>query len=66
LVPSRPATRMSSSTPPGWNLRYGVMLYTTPLNADHASSSVLCCRQPRSMATPTFLSSSMVTRIGGP
>lgn len=42
LVPSRPATRMSSSIPPGWNLRYGVILYTLPLKTDQASSGVLC------------------------
>ena len=43
LVPSLPATRMSSSSPPGWNGRYGVMLYTFPLKADQASSLLLCC-----------------------
>lgn len=42
LVPSRPATRISSSSPPGWKRRYGVILYTTPLNTLQASSRVLC------------------------
>lgn len=42
FVPSLPATRISSSSPPGWKRRYGVILYTIPLNALHASSRDLC------------------------
>lgn len=42
LLPSRPATRISSFSPPGWYGKYDVMLYTLPLNADHASSRVRC------------------------
>lgn len=44
LVPSRPAIRMSSFSPPGWKAMYGVMLYTLPLIAAHASSRLLCSR----------------------
>lgn len=50
LVPSLPATRIKSLTPPGWNFKYGVILYTLPWIAVHASSGLLC-----------FLSSSRVT-----
>ena len=30
MVLSMPAALSSSSLPPGWNLKYGVMLYTLP------------------------------------
>jgi hypothetical protein len=48
FVPSLPATRIISFSPPGWKGRYGVILYTLPLNTDQASSLLLCWSQPQS------------------
>ena len=43
FVPSLPATLINSFSPPGWNARYGVTLYTFPLITVQASWRVLCC-----------------------
>lgn len=36
FVASRPAARINSASPPGWNGKYGVMLYTLPCQLVHA------------------------------
>jgi hypothetical protein len=42
LVPSRPTPLIISFSPPGWNGKYAVTLYTFPFIAIHASFRRRC------------------------